>query len=155
MVYIDHDELIRGAAERFRVALERTDESLLPESLNNFPYGSGGDASILLGTYLLESGLGKFDYVAGERGSKAKNTWRSHAWLVQEDLIVDITGDHISRLSPKVIVSRDSVWHQQFHGEPQHLADFHVYDNHTVKTLGDAYRALLARIMPPRTSEVL
>ncbi|OPZ87669.1 MAG: hypothetical protein BWY74_03344 [Firmicutes bacterium ADurb.Bin419] len=37
--------------------------------------GSCGDASLLLGKYLDEMGLGQFDYVCGELGRQ------SHAWL--------------------------------------------------------------------------
>jgi len=140
------DEAVRDAAERFRKAIEETDETRLPIALQEFPLGSAGDATPLLGTFLIESGLGKFDYVSGQRGGDRKHRWTTHAWLQQGPLIVDITADQYRDCDEPVIVSRNSVWHEQFNGEKEHIADYRIYDDYTERTLGKAYRTIVGRV---------
>ena len=146
----DHvsDEAVRDAAERFRKAIEETDKSTLPIALKEFPYGSSGDVVPLLGTFLIESGLGEFDYVSGqrERGSIADNTWHTHAWLQRDSLVVDIAADQYRDAISPVMVTRDSPWHAQFNGEVDHVADYRLYDEFTKRTLGDAYRTIVGRL---------
>ena len=67
-------------AAGFRDAIERCDVGQLPVGFDNFPFGSSGDAVLLLGTYLKRNGYGDFDYMSAERGDASKNTYCTHAW---------------------------------------------------------------------------
>ena len=61
--------------------------------LKNFPKGSCGIASELLGGYLREHGI-KSTYVCGWKySSKSNESSQLHAWLIVDGLIVDITVD--------------------------------------------------------------
>ncbi len=99
-------QTLRRHAERFRWAIEACERSLLPVTFERFPRGSCGDANLLLGNYLTEQGLGDFEYILGERGSKAADpsTWTSHAWIRQGRTIIDITADQFTEVTESVIV---------------------------------------------------
>lgn len=61
-----------------------------------FPRGCCGDASDLLGEYLLENGI-ESTYVCGNRYfDDPEEGPQSHAWLLVEGMIADITGDQFS-----------------------------------------------------------
>ncbi len=134
------DELAK-AAETFRAALENTPRAKLPIGLQAFPTGACGDTVDLLGYYLKAQGFGTFDYVSGE-GWDDNGEWYSHAWLRQDNVIVDITADQIPGNAP-VIVTDASPWHDGLEGKVLHEADFHVYDSYTVSTLAEAYAAVM------------
>ena len=89
--------------------------------MRSFPSGACGDASLLIGTFLTESGFGAYDYVSGERGG------RYHVWIANRDLVVDITADQFSDAPHSVIVERNSSWHEPFNGTAQHEAHIRVY----------------------------
>lgn len=110
-------------------------------TLQEFPHGACGDATLLLGYYLKTLGLGTFDYVLG-MGEGEDGDQYSHAWLRQGDIIVDITADQFPAKAP-VIVTDASPWHDSFSAEVLHEADFHVYDGHTVATLSAAYGTIM------------
>jgi hypothetical protein len=135
---------LRGLAVSLRAAIERCDRQRLPVTFREFPRGSCGDAAILLGTFLKEQGAGTFTYIAGRRG-RGHNRY-SHAWLEQDNVIVDITGDQFSSSIGSVFVATHSPWHRTFKREQQHEADYHIYDQHAVATLGNAYKAILAGV---------
>lgn len=101
------DEIFKHA-QIFRDALENCKSKLTHISFENFPRGSCGDTSVLLGTYLSEKGLGDFNYISG---GKKIGKWSSHAWLEQNGLIIDITADQFEDQDLKVIVVRNSNWH--------------------------------------------
>jgi len=108
-------EEITSKAVMFRAAIVETLEAgMLPETMLTFPRGCCGDASLLLGTYLKEVGLGNFTYVCGERGCQADGNWASHAWLVQGSLIVDITKSQFPDCPDEITASYDSHWHNSF-----------------------------------------
>jgi hypothetical protein len=98
-------ETVRDAATRFRTALEQGGLSL--PSLSAFPNGSCGDVSELLGQYFSDSGLGSWDL----RSAMTSDLSCSHAWLEQDDLIVDITANQFSDMSEPVLVTKDRTWH--------------------------------------------
>ena len=50
-------DLLRERATNFRDAIERCERSSLPITFENFPCGSCGDVTLLLGTFLSEQGL--------------------------------------------------------------------------------------------------
>ena len=135
---------VTSLAVRFRTAIEKCDPSRLPIGFQKFPRGSCGDAVLLLGTFLKEQGAGTFTYVVGERGKKGR-TWRSHAWLEADGVIVDITADQFPEITESVIVTTHSDWHKKFKQERPREADYHVYehDEYTLSVLGNAYKAIL------------
>ena len=139
-------QLLTLYAIRFRSALESVPVSELPVTLQSFPRGSCGDATLLLGTYLIEEGFGSFDYVLGERGDPIGAGWTSHAWLEQDGVIVDITADQFHDGPGEIIVCRGSKWHDGFHGVRQNVADYRIYDTHTAATLHAAYRAVCSTL---------
>lgn len=133
-------------ASRFREAIEACDPKHLTIGLEDFPRGSCGDASLLLGTYLREHGRGDFTYILAER--REGDSWFSHAWVEIDGVLVDITADQFPEIDERVIVCRDSAWHRRFEIEPRGVADFRVYDTRTVAFLGQAYLAICARLSP-------
>ncbi len=130
------DEL-KNAASRFRELIVGTPKNSLPISLQGFPNGSCGDATLLLGHYLAEQGYGEFRYYLGWRGGK------SHAWLQSGSVIVDITADQFEDFDDPVFVSDRSPWHDCFAGTDQHIARIDVFGEQTKATLGGAYVAIL------------
>jgi len=133
---------IQSVASRFRKAIEACDRSMLPISFEEFPLGSCGDVTPLLGTYLIEHGFGTFDYILGERGESG----HTHAWLRRGQLDVDITADQFADAPKVVIVCVDSAWHRTFRQHAKHIADFRIYDEDTVSMLGTAYKLIAAKL---------
>jgi hypothetical protein len=138
--------LVEQVATRMRVALEAVPLSELPISMSSFPAGSCGDVCLLLGAYLADNGLREFEYVSGDRGSKADNTWTSHAWLASGDLIVDITADQFPDGPSKVIVVHGSEWHQQFEVDRVSPFDFRVWQGPGTYHLHSMYARLRAAL---------
>jgi hypothetical protein len=99
---------ITAAAHRFRAAIVRTVLNL--PSFAAFPSGSCGDTSELLGQYFSDSGLGQWIYRTGF------TTSRTHAWVEQNGILVDITADQFPDWDepPAVIVTRDHSWHDKY-----------------------------------------
>ncbi len=141
---MDIDE-IQIAATNFRNAIEAISPSL-GISFDSFPRGSCGDAAPMLGTYLIEQGLGEFQYMQGNYGSEAEENWSSHAWLQSGEIVVDITADQFPDVSDPVIVQEGSEWHACLDGEEQNLGDYRVYDSYTVANLGRLYGKIVAEI---------
>ncbi len=112
---------IEGDVVRFRLAIEKCKSEFEMLPLRSFPRGSCGDASLLLSEFLLECGHGEFDYMLGEREK------RSHAWLQQGNLIVDMTADQFQDQPRQVIVTPESKWHLDFKGKRQHGANIRLY----------------------------
>lgn len=142
----EHFTELRTAGTRFREAIERCNPTQLTVWMQNFPNGSCGDATPLLGTYLTKLGHSNFMYVLGERRCHGPNGWHSHAWLEKDGLIIDITADQFPEVTERVIVATHSTWHDTFEREIRHRADLHIYDPATVANLGQAYFAVLAEL---------
>lgn len=100
-------EKIFSEAKRFREAIARCKPQLKAISLREFPSGSCGDASDLLGIYLQQSLGISAEYIAGWFNEG------SHAWLEFEGLIIDITADQFHGCEP-VIVTSSSELHSKF-----------------------------------------
>lgn len=127
-------EAVRDAATRFRAALEQG--GLRLPSLADFPKGSCGDASELLGQYLSDSELGTWDYRSGMQLDPAL----SHAWVERDGLIVDIMADQFPDVSEPVLLTTDGTWHYtRFPPIPGHDAAnldwFKSNDNRTAAVL--------------------
>ena len=144
-------EAIRHQVSEFRGAIERCDPSTLPIRLQDFPRGSCADATLLLGTYLAEIGVGTFEYVEGDRGEGCKPA--SHAWLEGGGLIIDITADQFAEVSEPVIIAETSAWHQTFKvlsRSPAHIRD---QGRTAMASLGQAYTIIVDELH--RQSETL
>jgi hypothetical protein len=128
----------------FRSAIEKIKEKL-SITFTNFPRGSCGYTTILLGTYLLEKKLGHFYYTQGDY-YKSHNEWSSHAWLQQGDLIVDITADQFEEINQKVIVTKISGWHQNLNGNIQRVANYKIYEGYSLNVLKNDYTLILEQI---------
>lgn len=96
---------VQDTATRLRTALEQG--GLRLRSLRNFPKGSCGDTSEMLGQYLSDSGLGTWSYRCGIE----RDLFVSHARVERSGLIVDITADQFAYISERVIATTDRTWH--------------------------------------------
>jgi hypothetical protein len=138
---------LKELAANFRSAIERCDPEKLCPRLRNYPRGSCGDATPLLGTYLIEQGMEPFMYVSGERGDKDDGTWTSHAWLEGDGVIVDITADQFPEISERVVVTTFSPWHGTFEQNKEHIADYRFYAGQAAGTmLENCYRVIIEEL---------
>jgi hypothetical protein len=127
-------------AKRFREAIEACDKHSLFITLQEFPHGACGDAALLLAKYLEGEGYGPFQYMLGRRNGC------SHAWLQQDALVVDITGDQFADMPHGIFVDLDSEWHRSFGAKAEHVADFEIYDDHTKRNLRNSYVTILQQL---------
>lgn len=100
---------VLSIATRFRKAVEELKPQLRSVCFKDFPRGSCGDASILLGEVLEELNLGDWVYRSGKRADG-----QTHAWIERADVIVDITADQFPDISEGVVVTSDRTWYTQF-----------------------------------------
>ena len=129
-------ELVRSVADAVRRAIESVPTRELPITFSSFPRGACGDTALVLGTYFEEDcGLKGFEYVSGDRGSKAEDTWSSHAWLEREGLVVDITADQFADAPSAVIVELASPWHANFRNVERSNANVHAWSGNTSTVL--------------------
>ena len=105
---------LKELCSQFRNAIITYGIKKLPISFHEFPSGSCGDASLLLGKYLEEMGLGQFNYVCGQLRRQ------SHAWLEKDGIIVDITADQFDGVTHEVIVTDNNDFHKQFEEDFRH-----------------------------------
>jgi hypothetical protein len=131
-------EAIRDAAIRFRHGMEACKTTRRYIAFEHFPHGSCGEASLLLGRYFEEQGLGTFDYIWGQRGD------RSHGWLQLGVLIVDITADQFPDAPGPVIVGTDDTWHRRFESQNRH--PYRVIASQTDYALWELYGEILSVI---------
>lgn len=153
MIMLNFEKTLFEYCVIFRNAIERTDKLRLPIiSFRKFPVGSCGDAVLLLGHYLKNQGFGEFDYMLGELDYEINGQYLPHAWLQQENLIVDITGDQFEDFDDPVFVKSHSPWHEKFNGKAEHVADFYWFekiDAHTFSNLNRGYFIILKQISEP------
>jgi len=128
---------IQTLAADFRIRLDnyRRDDGL---SLQSFPHGACGDASILLAHYLGQHGFGPFRYICGRRGDS------SHVWLSDGNLIIDVTADQFEDFEITAFVSTTSRWHDALNGEDQHEATISVWGPDWEARFQAAYAALMS-----------
>lgn len=128
-------ELFRRSLEEYR---SRTDYI----GLVDFPTGSCADASILLGQYLSDSGLGQWNFSSGER----ENVDCSHAWIQLDGVLIDITASQFEEISAAVwITTTDSAWHSRFlQIDPPTVAVLDGWDEYTQENLRAIYADLRA-----------
>jgi hypothetical protein len=117
---VDIEQRVKKAAHVFRSTLDAADKSKLPVPFQRFPRGSCGAASEVLGHYLRAMCEVELIYVCGNRGSPSTGSWLSHAWLENDGLIIDVTADQFDESLPRVVVTRDRSWHNQFIEQQRH-----------------------------------
>jgi hypothetical protein len=101
---------ITRAAQVIRTTFEKLpDDPATDGYLGEFPLGCTDSTSVILGLYLIGEELGLFRVVSGRNTEN-----RTHTWLQQGALIVDICHDMFGSGLPTVFVSEDSTWHSQF-----------------------------------------
>lgn len=109
-------------ADKFRSAIEHCKDDL-PVPFHNFPKGSCSPVALLFGTFLKDNGMGEFDYLSGARWQQP-GEMETHAWIMQGDLLIDITADQFPEINEKVFLTRDMSWHKKFEIMHQYLADY-------------------------------
>jgi hypothetical protein len=130
-------EIVINLASQFRLAILRSRPSTKQlGTLQDFPRGACGDASLLLAKYLQVNNCGKSFYVLGERHGQ------HHAWLQLEEFVVDITADQFNDQDAGVIVTTESSWHDSFNGKIYNVADFCLYDRNSAFLLTRAYQEI-------------
>lgn len=106
---------------KIRSALESFDKSDFPENTsfyqckNGFPAGCCGDTSDLIGLYLKSSYGVHSEYVLGKGLGNNRN--QTHAWLMCDGYIIDITADQFNSIGYNqecVIISQNSEFHESF-----------------------------------------
>lgn len=126
-------------ASVFRTAIENAKEAGEFDSdfpFSQFPRACCGDATELLAQYLLENKI-KSTYVCGNRyfGNPEECT-QSHAWLVVDGLIVDITGDQFLNnksyynYDVPVYVGIGDAFHSLFEIEERDVYEFTGIENY-------------------------
>lgn len=131
---------IRIIAQVTRKAIENYPKAKRDTGLQSFPNGACGHASAILGQCLKDFLDIEFDYVAGK--FKEKENFPSHAWLQNEDFIVDITADQFEDIDIKVWVTSKSKWHQDLEGKRLHAATFEDYDKGAMVPIAPFYGQL-------------
>ena len=82
---------------------------------SGFPAGCCGDTTDLIGLYLLKYHGLDSEYVCGQ--GLERHSTKSHAWLVCQEYIIDITADQFNNLGyelPSVIIEKHSPFHELF-----------------------------------------
>ncbi len=141
-------ELIKLISEKMRNSICKLPEvqTLKRPEKGKFPYGWCHDASLLLGAYLVDNGFNSFQYVHGED----YRTGNTHAWLVWDKLIVDITADQFSKITPPVIVSESTHWHDRFTVIGNGKCDFRQYESQPdyIRGLKEFYENMESDLFP-------
>lgn len=144
---------IYAAASRLRAAFDAAAD-LVSVSFALFPRGACGDAAILLGQYLEDSGLGVWTYVSGSARADTP-VHGTHGWIEQDGVIAEITADQFDDVTTPVIVTTDRRWHDQFQriGGSGHPANLTGWTGAKGALTAD-YRRLVARLEPDAVGPV-
>lgn len=124
-----------GLVRDFRARLEQYDQDH-GLTLQSFPNGACGDASILLAHHLSRHGYGPYRYVCGRHGDA------SHVWLTDGEVIIDITADQFADFDTPVFVAASSSWHAALAGADQHEARIDVWGDDWKQRFLAAYGTL-------------
>ncbi len=114
---------LKQLSKNFRAAILRCDLSELCSSFENFPAESCADASMLLGTYLIDNKIRAFNLIKGKRGEG--HSLETHYWLERDNIIVDITADQFDDVNEDVVITGiDANWYNSFKKEIRQEANF-------------------------------
>ncbi len=112
-------EAVSKLAVRFRQAVEEeiSTSDYVDVELNSFPLGSCEVSSQMFALYLISLDYENVKLTFNKRNKLDLTDYRkdSHVWIVIDDeLIIDLTGDQYSDCSEPVIVSKNSDFHNSF-----------------------------------------
>ena len=99
-------------ARKMREILESYSASAVEVAFEAFPIGACGATSELLARYLREFVQVDALYASGGLYASGEHGRASHAWVVADGWIVDITADQFGQ--PPVIVTQDEAWHRDW-----------------------------------------
>lgn len=138
---------ITTVAELFRKLIDNN-KNCLPAHLKDFPAGCCSDVSDMLATYLFSEGLGDFELISAQRGSydDQANPYRTHAWLQQGNLRIDITADQFPDFQQAVFVSDSSPWHDGFEVTRRRRAGLIWINGPARPALNTAYECFVSRL---------
>lgn len=139
------DLAVFRTACRFRKAIELCDAKELPFWFGAFPLGACDDTARFLAKYLRTKGYGTFEHVSGWNHQNGQR-YRSHAWLEQGKLIVDITADQFPNNDSPVIVTRNHDWHDQFVVDSRSPIGLESFNDEPHLQLNETYDAIISRI---------
>jgi hypothetical protein len=110
LIECENQKKIKNAALEFRKLLEEEIKFTKNYEFDLFPRGSCLASSVLLSSFLEKRGFGVFKLVFSKRNEK------THAWLQNHSLYIDITADQFKDNKEKVIVEKkeDSLFHRGF-----------------------------------------
>ena len=128
MTYHRKKNILMGIEEfvsEFRRKLEIVVKSVSHIEFNSFPRGSCFASSVLLNSYLIKNGYGRFNIVS------AKKNNHSHAWLSNNEVFIDITADQFKDQIEKVIVVKKDLtyWHATFDLKEERAIDMYDFFN--------------------------
>jgi hypothetical protein len=133
---------IRDFAARFRAALDHLDRESLSVGFQQFPLGACGDTCLLLGTALIERGLGEFQYICGH--NHHGGNFESHTWLEAHAVIVDITADQFNEGMPPVFVGEEAGWHGKWSNRTNlGTGDYHLWNEGSAGELSRSYKLIM------------
>ena len=133
-------------AKLFRAAIESCASNELPVTLQDFPRGSCGDASLLLAKHLQNHGIWPLNYIRGQMATEEEGNPQSHAWLEIEDIIIDITADQFDDITQEVIVTRDRSWHGRFDIESKGVADYNRWSGPGIERLQYSFERISSKL---------
>ena len=122
--------LIKDFVQKFRRAIQQG-KHYLPQWFKCFPQGCCGDATAMLGSYLNDKGFGCFLFISGELflNEDGVPQYKSHAWLKQKELIIDITASQFDAVLQDVIVTDNSEWHKKWIQKDLGIAKYKTRSN--------------------------
>ena len=110
---INRLELLENILIKSRDFFEDYSNSVpINSDFSEFPKGCCGDASNIIGCYLISQGFKNVRYIEGVR--KANEQAPTHAWLEWDGWIIDITADQFIDGPSAVFMERDSEFHESF-----------------------------------------
>ncbi|MGB8701701.1 MAG: hypothetical protein WCD18_19980 [Thermosynechococcaceae cyanobacterium] len=114
--------------EWFRARLESNSikeiskETQYLRPLQGFPGGCCKIASILLARFLIEECLLSSNLVFVVVNGETENPeFMTHAWVLADSIIIDITADQFPEVKDKVIWTKENTWHKKFKGSEPFL----------------------------------
>lgn len=103
---------------------------------SGFPKGCCGDATDLIGLYLLQVHGIESEYVCGE--CLINNLYQSHAWLLCQGYIIDITADQFNDIGynlPGVLIQIQSDFHDSFDTKTTHPTSIEHLQNTNIPSV--------------------
>jgi hypothetical protein len=138
-------------AREYREALEEFKHEVKDKTLVRFPYGCSGDVSRMLVQFLKEEGYETSRFVSGSH-----HTLGTHAWVICDDLIVDITADQFKGSNvDNVYVGFETNFHRQFTGRKAGNSELLVSDGPTYDRLRSIFWTIGSHLRYKRAGKTL